>query len=136
MNLFGLTRIASLDGNYACVLVDDYSRYTWVYFLAHKNDAFKTFEKFAKRVQKEKFFCISSIRSDNGTEFKNELFKIFCNENGISHTFSSPRTPQKNEVVERKNRTLVEMAKIMFHKYNLSLYLWTKIVNTICYILN
>ena len=80
--------------HYAYVLVDDYSRFTWVCFLAHKNDAFKAFENFTKRVQKEKGFCISFIRSDHGTEFKNEFFKIFCNENGISYTFSSPRTPQ------------------------------------------
>ena len=94
MHLFGPTRVASLGGmHYAYVLVDDYSRYTWVYFLAHKNDAFKAFKNFTKRVQKEKGFCISSIRSDHGTEFENEFFKNFCNENGISYMFSSPKTP-------------------------------------------
>ena len=123
MDLFGPTRVASLGGmHYAYVLVDDYSRYTWVCFLAHKNDAFKAFENFAKRVQKEKGFCISFIRTDHGTEFENKFFKIFCNENDISHTFSSPRTPQQNKVVERKNRTLVEMARIILHEYNLLLY--------------
>ena len=94
MDLFGPTRVTSLDGmHYTYILVDDYSRYTWVYFLAHKNDTFKAFENFSKRIQKEKGFCILSIRSDCGTEFENEFFKIFCNENGISRTFSSPRTP-------------------------------------------
>ena len=76
MNLFGPTRVASLGRmHYAYILVNDYSRYTWVYFLAHKNDAFKAFENFAKRVQKEKDFCITSIRSDHGTEFENEFFQ-------------------------------------------------------------
>ena len=57
MDLFSPTRVASLGGmHYAYVLVDDYSRFTWVCFLAHKNDAFKAFENFAKRVQKEKVF--------------------------------------------------------------------------------
>ena len=65
-------------------------------FFAHKNDAFKIFENFLRKVQKEKGFCISSIRSDHGIEFENEFFKNFCNENGVSHTFSSPRTPQQN----------------------------------------
>ena len=74
MDLFGPTRVASFGGMpYAYVLVDDYSRYTWVYFLTHKNDAFKAFKNFAKRVQKEKGFCISFIRSDHGTEF--EIFQ-------------------------------------------------------------
>ena len=102
MDLFGLTRVFSLGGmHYVYVLVDDYSRYTWVCFLAHKNDTFKTFEIFSKRVQKRSF-CISSIRSDHGTKFKNKFFKKFCSENGISHTISSPITPQQNEVLERK----------------------------------
>ena len=137
MDLFGPTRVASLGGmHYAYVLVNDYSRFTWVCFLAHKNDAFKAFENFAKRVQKEKGFCITSIRSDHGTEFENEFFKTFCNENGFSHTFCSLRTPQQNGVVERKNRTLVEMAIIMLHEYNLPLYFWAEAVNTSCYISN
>ena len=57
MDLYGPTRVAILGRmHYAYVLVDDYSRYTWVCFLAHKNDAFKAFENFVKRVQKEKRF--------------------------------------------------------------------------------
>ena len=122
--------------HYTYVLVDGYSRYTWVCFLVHKNDAFKAFENFTKRVQNEKGFCISFIRSDHGTEFENDFFKIFCNKNGISHTFSSLRTPQQNGIVERKNRTLVEMVRTMLHEYNLPLYFWAKAVNTYCYISN
>ena len=91
MDLFGPTTIASLGGmQYTYVFVDDYSRYTWVFFFTHKNDAFKAFENFIKRIQKEFFFCILTIWSDHGIEFENKFFKIFCNENGISHTFSSP----------------------------------------------
>ena len=125
MDLFGPTRVASLGAmHYAYMLVDDYSRYTLVCFLAHKNNAFKAFENFTKRTQKEKGFCISFIRSDHGTKFENEFFKTFYNENGISHIFSSPRTPQQNRVVEKKNRTLVEMARTILHEYNLPLYFW------------
>ena len=91
-------------------------------FLTHKNDAFKAFENFIKRVQKEKGFCIFSIRSDHGTEFENEFFKNFCIENGIFHTFSSPRAPQQNRIVERNNQTIMEMARIILHEYNLPLY--------------
>ena len=68
MDLFGPTRVTSLSRmHYAYILIDDYPRFTWVYFLAHKNDAFKAFENFTKRVQKEKDFCISFIRSDHRT---------------------------------------------------------------------
>ena len=86
--------------------------------------------------KKKKGVCISSIRSDHNTKFKNEYFITFCNENGISHTFSSPRTPQQNGIVERKNRTLVEMARTMLYEYNLPLYFWAEAVNTSCYISN
>ena len=72
MNFFGPSRVVSIGGmHYAYILVDDYSRYTWVCFLTNKNDAFKAFEIFEKRVQKEKGFCISSIRSDHSTKFEN-----------------------------------------------------------------
>ena len=92
--------------------------------------------KHLKIFQKKKGFCISFIKSDYGTEFENELFKNFCSENGISHTFSSLRTPQQNRVVERKNRTLVEMARTMLYEYNLPLYFWAEAINTSCYISN
>ena len=83
---------------------------------------FNDFKSLAKRVQKEKYFYISIIRSNHGTEFENELFDSFCDVNGISHNNSSTRTPQQNGVVERKNRTFVVMAKTMLHEYNLLLY--------------
>ena len=118
--------------HYAYVLVDDYSRYTWVCFLAHKNNAFN----FCKKNLKRKRFLYLTIQSDHGTEFENELFKNFYNENSISHTFSSSRTPQQNGIVERKNKTLVEMVRTMLYEYNLPLYFWAKVVNTSCYIAN
>ena len=78
MDLFGPTRVVSLGGKYyTYVLVDDYSRFTWMCFSAHKNDAFKAFEIFLKRVQKEKGFCISSIRGDHGMNLKINSSKPF-----------------------------------------------------------
>ena len=77
----------------------------------------KLFKVLLKDFKKKKSFYISSIKSDHATEFENKFFKTFYNENGISHTFS-PKTPQQNEVVERKNMTLVEMARTMLHECN------------------
>ena len=84
-----------------------------VIFLIHKDEACEPFKTFSKRVQNVKGFCISSIRSDHGGEFKNHAFENFCNENDISHNFSSPRTPQQNKVVERKNKSFQEIARII-----------------------
>ncbi len=121
LDLFGPTRTASLSGKkYGLVIVDDYTRWTWVKFLAHKDESFTVFSVFCKQVQNEKGFCISTIRSDHGGEFENESFQTFCEENGIFHNFSSPRTPQQNGVVERKNRSLQEMARTMIHETNIA----------------
>ena len=118
------------------MIVDDYSRFTWVMFLAHKDETFKIFQKFIKWVSIEKNTTILSIRSDHGMEFKNSLFKKFCSKHGINHKFSTPRTPQQNGVVKRKNMTLEEMAHTMLCENNLSKYFWAEAINTACYILN
>ena len=61
---------------------------------------------------------ISSIRSDHGGEFENHAFESFCDKHGIHHNFSAPRTPQQNGVVERKNRSLEELARTMLNETN------------------
>ena len=76
------------------------------------------FTPFCKIVQNEKGYSISSIRSDHGKEFKNLGFNEFYSENRISHNFSAPKTPQQNEVVERKNITLKEMARTILCENN------------------
>jgi transposase InsO family protein len=83
----------------------------------------------SKRVQiKDK-----KIRSDNGTEFKNSQIEGFLEEEGIKHEFSSPYTPQQNGVVERKNRTLLDMARTMLDEYKTPDRFWAEAINTACY---
>ena len=137
MDLFGPISTSSLGGSkYAFVIIDDYSRYTWTYFLKQKNECFRHFTKFCKLVQNEKESMISSIRSDHGGEFQNHDFQEFCELNGYNHNFSTPRNPQQNGVVERKNRNLQEMARTMLNEHSLPKYFWAEAVSTACYILN
>ncbi|CAA7058249.1 unnamed protein product [Microthlaspi erraticum] len=101
-------QVESIGGKrYVFVLVDDYSRYTWVRFIRDKSDTMASFKIWALQVITEKG-SLKRIRSDHGGEFQNEVMTKFCNEQGIAHQFSAPRTPQMNGVVERKNRTLQE----------------------------
>src|ERR1041385_4311860 len=79
---------------------------------------------------------IKHIRSDNGTEFKNIGVEEFLDDLGIIHEFSAPYTPQQNGVVERKNRTLIEMARTMLAEYNTPLMWWAEAINTACHIVN
>jgi transposase InsO family protein len=76
---------------------------------------------------------IKKIRSDNGAEFKNSQIEGFLEEEGIKHEFSSPYTPQQNSVVERKNRTLLDMARTMLDEYKTPNWFWTEAINTACY---
>jgi len=110
----------SYGGNYyALVIVDDYSRFTWIIFLAHKRDAFHAFKKLEKIIQNKKNLNIASIRSDHGRKFENKDFELFCDKNGVEHNFSAPRTPQQNGVVEKKNRSLEELARTMLNDTNI-----------------
>ena len=91
---------------------------------------------FRKEFKMKKVICISSIRLYHGGEFENHIFKKFCNENDISHNFSSPKTPQQNMVIKRKNKYLQEMARTMLLESGLSKGFWAEAVNTACYIQN
>ena len=104
MDLFGPNAYKSLSGNLFClVIVDDFSRFTWVFFLDDKSHDQKIFKNFARKVQNQFEVKIKKVRSDNGTEFKNANVDAFLDEEGISHEFSTTCTPQQNGVVERKN---------------------------------
>nr|GEZ02277.1 retrovirus-related Pol polyprotein from transposon TNT 1-94 [Tanacetum cinerariifolium] len=126
MDLCGPMRIASINGKrYVLVIVDDYSRYTWVHFLRSKDEALEVIIKFLKRITVLLQSLVIIIRTDNGTEFKNQVLKEYFDTVSISHQMSSVRTPQQNRVVERRNRTLVEAARTMLfflvHRYSYGL---------------
>ncbi|KAK0570630.1 hypothetical protein LWI29_004098 [Acer saccharum] len=140
MDLLGPIQTESLGGRrYILVVVDDFSRFTWTYFLREKSEAFEKFKMLCVKIQNEKTSHIKSIkkiRSDHGKEFENAKFENFCNSLGISHEFSAPRTPQQNGIVERKNRVLQEMAHVMLLSNKVPRNLWAEAINTACYIGN
>ena len=137
IDLFGPVNVMSLSRKrYALVIVDDFSKYTWVLFLNSKDETPKMIIDHIKRIELEANLLVRKIRSDNGTEFKNAILNEFCTDKGISRQYSAPRTPQQNGVVERKNRTLVEAARTMLNEAKLPLYFWAKAVNTTCYTQN
>ena len=121
---------------YGLVIVDDYSKWTWVMFLNHKYGSFDIFFKFCKCVQNEKGVCITSIRSDHGGEFENDMFQLFCEENDILHNFSTPRTTQQNGIVERKNISLQEMTRTTLNDNSTLKHFWAETVNIACYLQN
>ncbi|GKD07944.1 retrovirus-related pol polyprotein from transposon TNT 1-94, partial [Tanacetum coccineum] len=109
MDLCGPMCAASVNGKkYILVIIDDFSRFTWVKFL----------------------------RTDNGTEFVNQTLREYYEKVGISYETSVARSPQQNGIVERHNRTLIEAARTMLIYAKASLFLWAEAVATVCYTQN
>jgi transposase InsO family protein len=137
MDLFGPITYISIGGSkYCLVIVDNYSRFTWVFFLQEKSQTQDILKRFLRRAQNEFGLRIKNIRSDNGTEFKNSQIEGFLEEEGIKHEFSSPYTPQQNGVAERENRTLLDMARTMLDEYKTPDRFSAEAINTVCYSIN
>ncbi|WVZ53867.1 hypothetical protein U9M48_004755 [Paspalum notatum var. saurae] len=136
-NTVGPARVASVSGKwYVLVVVDDFSRFSWIFFMESKDEAFGFVRDLVLRLRNESHKAMRAIRSDNGGEFRNSRFENFCRDLGLEHQFSSPYTPPQNGVVERKNRTLVEMARTMLDGHRTPRCFWAEAVNTACYIAN
>jgi transposase InsO family protein len=133
----GPSQFHSMGGKwYVLVIVDNYSHYSWVFFLDSKYEVFEHFRSLALRLNNEYPKCLKAIRSDNETEFRNASFDEFYLEHGIDQQFSAPRVPQQNGVVEQKNRTLVEMARTMLDEHRTPRHFYVDAINTACYISN
>jgi transposase InsO family protein len=101
INTVGLSWVRSMDDKwYVLVIVDDYSHYSWVFFLESKDKVFEHFRSLPLRLNNEHPNCLKAIHSDNGTEFKNASFDKFCLEYGVDQQFFAPRVPQQNRIVE------------------------------------
>jgi transposase InsO family protein len=101
MDIVGPSRVHSIGGRwYILVIIDDYSRYSWIFFLESKDEVFEHFQSLALWLKNEHPNCLKSIRCDNETEFKNASFDEFCLEHGIAQQFSTPRISQQNGVVK------------------------------------
>ena len=107
IDLMSPVRVQSLGGmKYILVVVDDFTRYTWVILLKDKSEATNKMIHLCKKLQVEKNILIAWIRSDHGREFENSKLISFCNDQGTKQEFFAPKTSQQSGVVERKNRVI------------------------------
>nr|GEU66832.1 retrovirus-related Pol polyprotein from transposon TNT 1-94 [Tanacetum cinerariifolium] len=135
--LFGPTSVSSISHKWYCLaVIDDFSRFTWTFFLRTKDETSDTLKKFITKIEDLKDLKVKIIRCDNGREFRNKEMNDFCSQKGIKREFSNARTPQQNDVAERRNRTLIEAARIMLADAKLPVIFWAKAVNTACYVQN
>ncbi|GJW40769.1 putative ribonuclease H-like domain-containing protein [Tanacetum coccineum] len=135
MDLFGPVSIESINKKRYCLVVtDDFSRFSWVFFLATKDETSEILCKFTIVLENLLNHNVKIIRCDNRTEFKNHAMNEFCAKKGIKREFSVARTLQHNGVGKRKNKTLIEAARTMLADLLLPILFWAEAVNTACYI--
>ncbi|GJR31546.1 putative ribonuclease H-like domain-containing protein [Tanacetum coccineum] len=121
---------------YCLVATDAYSRFTWGFFLATKDETSGILKSFIYGIENLVDHKVKVIRCDNGIEFKNREMNQFCEMKGILRQFSVARTPQQNGVAERRNRTLIEATRTMLADSKLPTTFWAEAVNTACYVQN
>ncbi|GJR62042.1 putative ribonuclease H-like domain-containing protein [Tanacetum coccineum] len=137
MDLFGPVSVESINKKkYCLVVIGDFSRFSWVFFLATKDETNEILYKFLTGLENQLNHKVKIIRSDHRTEFKNHVMNELCAKKWINREFSVARTPQQNGVAERKNRTLIEAARTMLADSLLPIPFWAEAVNTACYVLN
>nr|GEW32561.1 hypothetical protein [Tanacetum cinerariifolium] len=123
MDLFGLTFVKSLNKKMYClVITDDFSRFSWVFFLASKDKTSGILKTFIIGIENQINHRVKIIRCDNRTEFKNSEMNQFCRMKGIKREFSVARTLQQNGVAKRDNRTLIENKVLVTKPYNKTPY--------------
>ncbi|XP_057826602.2 retrovirus-related Pol polyprotein from transposon TNT 1-94 isoform X1 [Cryptomeria japonica] len=138
-DLCGPMSVASPNGFlHYVIFIDDFSRKTWIYFLKSKEseEVLNRFKEFKALVENTTGNRIKCLRSDNGGEYTSSIFYDFCIKVGIKREFCVPYNPQQNGVAERKNRTIVEVARAMIHDQDLQPFLWAEASKTTVYIQN
>jgi hypothetical protein len=133
----GPMSVPSTSGcRYYVTFIDDYSRRTWIFFMKTKDEVFSRFREFRALVENQTGKKIKVLRSDNGGEYTSNEFKNFCKEARIKRELTVPFNPQQNGVAERKNRTIIEVARAMLHDQDLPMMLWAEACNTAVYVQN
>ncbi|CAG4980328.1 unnamed protein product [Colias eurytheme] len=121
---------------YFVTFIDDFSRRVCIYPIKNKSEVFEKFVEYKNRVENELNKKIKILRSDNGTEYKNNIFETYLKKHGILHQTSNPYSPEQNGLSERMNRTLIERAKCMLLNSGLQKDFWAEAVTTAAYIVN
>ncbi|MCO5603740.1 hypothetical protein L7F22_057892 [Adiantum nelumboides] len=121
---------------YFVTFIDDFSRFCWVYPLKAKSDVFAIFQHYVSMVENETGCKVQTLRTDRGGEYMSGAFKDFLGKKGIKHQCTLPYTPQQNGVAERKNRSLMEMARCMLKAKSLPHKLWMEAVACAAHVLN
>jgi transposase InsO family protein len=131
-----ITPATNAGKKYFLLIVDDFSRYMWIVLIRSKDEAFEAFLKVKAATEMELKLQVRSLRTDRGGEFTSREFNDYCEEKGIKRFLTAPYSPQQNGVVERRNQTVVAMARSLLKSKNLPNSFWGEAVTTAVYLLN
>jgi transposase InsO family protein len=136
-DICGPFEVPSLGGSkYFITFVDEFTRMMWLFTIKFKSEALAVFKNLKVLIEKESEKSIKILRTDGGGEYTSNEFEDFCRSQGISHEVTAPYTPQHNGLAERRNRTLLNMARSMIKQKCLPHKFWGEAVTTAAYILN
>lgn len=135
-DLCGPITSSTQGGRYIFVLIDDYSRYMWAILMKDKSEAFTKFKTMKSLVEQETEEKIQTFRTDRGGEFTSNEFNTFCENSGVKRHLTAPYTLQQNGVVERRNRTLLEMTRSMLKHRSMPNWFWGEAIRHSAYLLN
>ena len=121
---------------YFVTFIDDFSRFTWVYFLRAKGKVFSVFQRFLALLETQFSASIKVLRSDFGDEYMSNEFKVFLQSKGIISQRSCPSTPQQNGVVERKNRHLLDVVRTLLLESSVPSCFWCEALSTAVHLIN
>jgi transposase InsO family protein len=136
-DLWGPAPVMSLGGKYYMItFTDDSRRYSWVYYLRKKSEAFSAFKIWHAEVERRTGQKLIMFRSDNGGEYINQEWETYLKDHGITHQKTTPRTPEQNGVAERLNLTIMDRVRTILIESQLPLSLWAEAVDYAIYTKN
>lgn len=136
-DLQGPMEVPSLgNSQFVLVIKDEASSFRNLFFLKHKSDAINSLTAYVDYVERKTSNKVKIMRSDNGGEFIDVRVKSLLRNKNIVHELSAPYTPEQNGLIERENRTIVELARSMLQDMNLPKFLWAEAMHVAMYVLN
>lgn len=130
-------KVPTYDGKkYFVTVIDDYTRYTWVFLIHSKSGTIVVLRDFLTKTQNVFSTTVKVIRIDNGSEFCSNEFQQLLSGLGIAHQKFCVYTPQQNGEVERKHKTILEMARSIRFQAVVPLKFWDECINTAVYLVN
>ena len=136
-DVWGPSRIESRGGfKYFLILVDDYSRMTWLYLLKQRSEVPTVLKSFYHEIKTQYSVDLRILHTDNALEFTQQSIASFCESYGIIHQTSCSHTSQQNGVAERKHRHVLDVARTLMSHMHVPKYIWSDVVLTACFLIN